>query len=57
MCTADATTSPGTVYYIDCSGNPLEFEILSGVSGLFCGKLGTITSNGPLISIVGACTI
>ena len=57
-CTADGTSSAGDVSYIDCSGNPVTFPVALGeISAPFCGKLGTITSTGPIISIIGPCSI
>jgi hypothetical protein len=52
---ADAAGFPGTIYYTDCSGNPQEFFIDTIFT--FCAIEGTVTTGGPIISIIGSCLL
>jgi hypothetical protein len=55
---ADGTGAGGTVYYIDCNGNPQSFVVALGeISAPFCGIFGSVTSIGPVVSILGPCTL
>jgi hypothetical protein len=50
---ADAAGFPGMIYYTDCFGN-IE-EVFVDTTYVFCATEGTVTSGGPIISIIGAC--
>jgi hypothetical protein len=50
---ADADGIPGTVYYTDCTGVPQELFVTTTAG--FCAIQGTVSSGGPIISIIGLC--
>lgn len=50
---ADPAGFPGNVYYTDCFGNPQEVYVDDIIS--FCAQSGTVTTSGPIISIIGDC--
>lgn len=55
---ADGSDAGGTVDYVDCDSNPVSLPVALGeISAPFCGLLGSVTTNGPIISIIGTCPV
>ena len=50
---ASADGFPGNIYYTDCFGDLQEIYVDTTFS--FCALEGTVTTSGPLISLIGTC--